>query len=124
MTGAGRCRPAVRCTLVRGNHDTHAGDPPPELDDWVVDRNPLRAGPFALCHMPGASPDGYVAGHLHPAVVLRGSGADALRLPCFVLGGTAPSCRPSAPSRATPRFGARRGTASMRWATGGSGVRR
>ena len=82
-----RCLPArVRCTLIRGNHDTHAGDPPPELGISVV-TEPRPAGPFALCHMPGSSPEGYVlAGHLHPACVLRGTGADVLRLPCFMFG--------------------------------------
>ena len=105
-----RALPArVRCTLVRGNHDTHAGDPPPELGMTVV-TEPLRAGPFALCHMPGASPDGYVlAGHLHPAVVLRGSGADALRLPCFVLGEH---------GAILPAFGAFTGHATVRRAPG------
>ncbi|QYY30066.1 ligase-associated DNA damage response endonuclease PdeM [Cupriavidus pinatubonensis] len=76
----------LRCTLVRGNHDAHAGDPPPELGIMVV-TEPFAAGPFALCHMPGASPQGFVlAGHLHPACVLRGAGGDTLRLPCFVFG--------------------------------------
>lgn len=76
----------VRCTLVRGNHDTHAGDPPPGLGFAVV-AEPLRAPPFALCHEPGDRPDGYaLAGHLHPACVLRGRGGDVLRLPCFVVG--------------------------------------
>ena len=76
----------VNCTLVRGNHDSHAGDPPPALAIAVV-AEPLLASPFALCHEPGARPQGYVlAGHLHPACVLRGTGADTLRLPCFVAG--------------------------------------
>ncbi|WP_420991907.1 ligase-associated DNA damage response endonuclease PdeM [Cupriavidus sp. 30B13] len=79
----------LACTLVRGNHDVHAGDPPPELGIAVADE-PLRAGPFALCHLPRRDLAGaaYVlAGHLHPAYVLRGRGeADALRLPCFVFG--------------------------------------
>ncbi|NUT15612.1 MAG: ligase-associated DNA damage response endonuclease PdeM [Cupriavidus sp.] len=76
----------LRCTLVRGNHDARAGDPPASLGIAVVSE-PAVAGPFALCHMPGTSPLGYVlAGHLHPACRLRGSGADSLRLPCFLFG--------------------------------------
>lgn len=76
---------ALRCTLVRGNHDSHAGDPPPSLGIAVVDE-PWRRGPFALCHLPGAASGGYeLAGHLHPAYTLR-AGADAVRLPCFVMG--------------------------------------
>lgn len=78
--------PHVCCTLVRGNHDARAGDPPESLDISVV-TEPAVAGPFALCHMPGASAQGYVlAGHLHPACRLRGAGADSLRLPCFLFG--------------------------------------
>ncbi len=76
----------VHCTLVRGNHDAHAGDPPAELGIAVV-AEPLVMAPFAMCHMPGVRPQGYaLAGHLHPACVLRGTGGDALRLPCFVVG--------------------------------------
>ena len=73
-------------TLVRGNHDHGAGDPPPE---WAVDcvDEPLRLGPLALAHHPRALPGAYVlAGHLHPAVVLGGRAHDRLRLPCFHLG--------------------------------------
>lgn len=75
-------------TLVRGNHDDRAGDPPPEARIDVVDE-PWRLGPFACCHHPLASadrPSGFfvLAGHLHPVCLLRGPGRDSLRLPCFV----------------------------------------
>lgn len=71
-------------TLVRGNHDDHAGDPPAELEMQVVDEPWLHAG-LALCHDPATArpPHCYaLAGHLHPAARL-GRGFDALRLPCF-----------------------------------------
>jgi DNA ligase-associated metallophosphoesterase len=71
-------------TLVRGNHDDHAGDPPPELFITVVDEPWHHAG-LALCHDPATPcPPGLyaVAGHLHPTAVL-GRGFDALRMPCF-----------------------------------------
>lgn len=72
-------------TLVRGNHDHRAGDPPAALDIEVVDE-PLRLGGFALCHHPQARPGAYVlAGHEHPCVLV-GRGVDRLRLPCFRLG--------------------------------------
>ena len=64
-------------TLVRGNHEQRAGDPPAA---WRIDccDEPLRDGPFALRHTPGAEPGAYVlAGHLHPKI--RG-------LPCFRIG--------------------------------------
>lgn len=77
--------PNVDLLLVRGNHDTHAGDPPAEWRIECVDA-PYPLAPFVLAHHPAPSPDGYVlAGHLHPAVNLRGRG-DSLRLPCFWFG--------------------------------------
>jgi DNA ligase-associated metallophosphoesterase len=71
-------------TLVRGNHDHRAGDPPPEAGIDVVDE-PLLLGPYACCHHPQQHPTHHVlAGHLHPACHLQGPGRDRLRLPCFV----------------------------------------
>lgn len=73
----------VECLLVRGNHDSRAGDPPPSLRFAIVDE-PHRLGPFAACHHPRRVPLAFaLAGHLHPAVVLRGRADERLRLPCF-----------------------------------------
>lgn len=73
-------------TLVRGNHDSHAGDPPAALGITVVDE-PLRHGSWAFCHYPVAVPGAYVlAGHLHPCVRLQGRARQSLRLPCFWMG--------------------------------------
>ena len=75
---------AVHMTLVRGNHDSHAGDPPVELGITVVDE-PFLIGPFAACHHPQVHATHLVlAGHTHPVVNLRGAARDQLRLPCFV----------------------------------------
>ncbi len=72
--------------LVRGNHDLHAGDPPARLDIRTVDDG-WRLGPFVCQHAPEAADAGYVlAGHLHPAVMLRSPGDGRLRLPCFHFG--------------------------------------
>jgi DNA ligase-associated metallophosphoesterase len=74
-------------TLVRGNHDKHAGDPAANLGIDLVDE-PYQLGPFSFCHHPELqdSAPGYVlAGHVHPAYVLA-TRVDALRLPCFVVG--------------------------------------
>ena len=77
---------ALRCLLVRGNHDSHAGDPPAALRFDSVDE-PFRVGPFAACHHPQQVAGAMVlAGHLHPAVQLRGRGLDRLRLACFCEG--------------------------------------
>lgn len=75
---------ALQCTLVRGNHDSRAGDPPPGLRVDVV-TEPWLIGPFACCHHPQLHPTHFVlAGHLHPVCSLHGSGRDSVRLPCFV----------------------------------------
>jgi DNA ligase-associated metallophosphoesterase len=74
----------LTCTLVRGNHDGHAGDPPASLDFSIVDE-PHVMGPFAACHHPQVHPTLFVlAGHFHPACTLHGKGRDSLRMPCFV----------------------------------------
>jgi metallophosphoesterase superfamily enzyme len=72
--------------LVRGNHDYWAGDPPAEWDIICVNE-PLLEPPFVFCHYPQEADEGYtLAGHLHPAVVLTGSGKQRERLPCFFFG--------------------------------------
>ncbi|SFQ38998.1 ligase-associated DNA damage response endonuclease PdeM [Variovorax sp. 770b2] len=74
----------VAMTLVRGNHDSRAGDPPAALGIEVVDE-PFLLGPFACCHHPQSHATHFVlAGHLHPACRLYGPGRDSVRLPCFV----------------------------------------
>ena len=77
--------PALELVLVRGNHDHHAGDPSAVLRARVVDE-PYLLGPFAACHHPQRhATHSVLAGHVHPAVRLRGLGRDALRLPCFCI---------------------------------------
>ncbi len=77
--------PDLKLTLVRGNHDLHAGDPPAQLAVDVVDE-PWQVGPLALCHHPQELTGAYVlAGHVHPVVRLA-VGRDSLRMPCFVFG--------------------------------------
>lgn len=83
-----RAHPALDLTLVRGNHDTQAGDPPAELDVEMVDE-PYEWQGFSFCHHPHLHARGYVlAGHLHPVYRLTMAG-DSLRLPCFVFGPSA-----------------------------------
>ena len=73
-------------TLVRGNHDKHAGDPPGELGIECVD-GPLPNPPYAYAHHPEPAPACYIlAGHVHPSVTLRGAGRQRARLPCFHFG--------------------------------------
>lgn len=78
--------PNLAITLIRGNHDRRAGDPPASLRLTLVPE-PLLLGPFALQHEPDPHPTRHVlAGHLHPAFRLHGRGRQSLRLPCFCIG--------------------------------------
>jgi uncharacterized protein len=75
---------AITMTLIRGNHDDRAGDPPAAADIQCVDE-PLLIAPFAACHYPDtAVPVGYhaLAGHIHPAVRLS-SKSDSARVACL-----------------------------------------
>ncbi|RZT09178.1 putative phosphoesterase [Duganella sp. CF402] len=75
--------PQLLLTLVRGNHDAHAGDPPPQLEIDMVDE-PYLVGPFAFCHHPDVLSAAYVmAGHVHPVYRLR-AGWESLLLPSFL----------------------------------------
>lgn len=79
-------RRAVEMTIVRGNHDKKAGDPPDAWDVRCIEAGEAL-GPFILNHEPGATRGGYaLAGHIHPAVRLSASGEKSLRLPCFWFG--------------------------------------
>ena len=72
--------------LVRGNHDSHAGDPPPS---WGVDLadEPHAMPPFLGCHHPAPPPTGYaLCGHIHPGVSIGHPAEPSVRMPCFVLG--------------------------------------
>jgi len=77
---------SLECVLVRGNHDSHAGDPPASLRFEVVDEPWAMPGADGLvaCHHPqrvqGAT---VLAGHWHPAITLRGPARDHQRVPCF-----------------------------------------
>lgn len=92
--------PSLPLTLIRGNHDERAGDPPAALGIQVVDEPFLlegEGGRLALCHHPQQIPGAYVlAGHWHPCITVTGRAHDRLRLPCFWLG-------PDPASEANPR---------------------
>jgi uncharacterized protein len=81
--------PRLRVTLVRGNHDRGAGEPPADLGIEPTGEA-SRLGPFVLRHEPaGEAHDsaGYaLAGHLHPTVRIAGRAGQSARLSCFWLG--------------------------------------
>ncbi len=101
-------------TLVRGNHDRSAGDPPAQLDIECVSPGE-RLGPFELVHEPDeASGNGYaLCGHLHPGLQLGGTGGlgrkTAAKFPAFVFG---------ADCAILPAFGRFTGLAGVRPAEG------
>jgi DNA ligase-associated metallophosphoesterase len=77
---------ALEIVLVRGNHDSHAGDPPASLRIECVD-GPWALGPFTCEHEPEPQPNAYVlAGHLHPSITLGGRARQRERLCCFAFG--------------------------------------
>jgi DNA ligase-associated metallophosphoesterase len=79
-------RRSVELTIVRGNHDRRAGDPPEAWGATCVEEGGAL-GPFVLNHEPGPSRGGYaLSGHIHPAVRLSAPGEKSLRLPCFWFG--------------------------------------
>jgi len=97
--------PDLAITLVRGNHDLHAGDPAREMQVEVVLEG-MRSGPFALHHKPAEEEAAFVlAGHIHPGAVLRGRGHARVQLPCFLI-------RPS--GMVLPAFGSTTGLATIR----------
>lgn len=78
---------AVVFDLVQGNHDIMGGYQYVRKGIRVHDS--LQIGKFLLTHHPlDTVPDGMynIAGHIHPAVSLRGRGRQAITLPCFCFG--------------------------------------
>jgi len=74
--------PEIQFTLVRGNHDLFDEALYKTLQLDVCEK--LIIGPFKFTHVPELSPDYYnVAGHVHPAIRLKGKARSSLRLPCF-----------------------------------------
>ncbi|HEY7804206.1 MAG TPA: ligase-associated DNA damage response endonuclease PdeM [Orrella sp.] len=74
-------------TLIRGNHDDRAGDPPQSLSISVVDE-PYALSGIACCHDKRSvvvNDLPVLWGHIHPVTVLKGRARERLRLPCFVV---------------------------------------
>jgi DNA ligase-associated metallophosphoesterase len=116
---------SLQMTLVRGNHDRHAGDPPADWGVQCVDEPFMLPGlpQLALCHHPDARPGVYVlAGHVHPAAVIAGGRREALRLPSFHFGpavGILPAFGDFTGTHALPR-----GPDDRVWVSTGDSVRR
>lgn len=80
---------ALEITLIRGNHDRAAGDPP---NAWgmAVQEEGVESEGVALWHdverAAGVGP--MLGGHVHPAIVLPDAGRSSVRLPCFAVSPT------------------------------------
>ena len=69
--------------LIQGNHDRGSGELPLELKiDHVQDE--FCVGRIIFSHQPSRRANGYtIAGHVHPAVMLKGKGRRYERFACF-----------------------------------------
>ncbi|MGD9083427.1 MAG: ligase-associated DNA damage response endonuclease PdeM [Desulfobacterales bacterium] len=75
--------PDLNIRLIQGNHDRGSGDPPMELK---IDRiqSKYRVGTITFSHQPCRRSNSYtIAGHVHPAVRLKGIGRRHERFACF-----------------------------------------
>jgi DNA ligase-associated metallophosphoesterase len=73
----------LKIRLVQGNHDRGSGDPPGALRINRI-HNEYRVGSIIFSHLPCHRADGYtIAGHVHPAVRLKGKGRRYERFACF-----------------------------------------
>lgn len=87
---------SLKIQLIRGNHDVGSGEPPAE---WKITTliPPVAESSLQFVHdpedvwgLPGClqgprEETAALAGHMHPAIRLRGRGRDSLRLSCFLL---------------------------------------
>lgn len=69
--------------LIKGNHDIIPPENYRRIGIRYIDR--WESGPFTFTHEPEKISESFnVAGHIHPAVQLVGSGRQKLKLPCFL----------------------------------------
>ena len=77
----------VEVTLIRGNHDRHAGDPCPSLNFDCL--NSLTVDDVKFQHAPDDEPQpggpAIVCGHVHPATTLVDFDTKVLKVPAFVI---------------------------------------
>lgn len=84
--------PQLEVVLIRGNHDILAGHHYQMAE--ITCRTEMYEGGFYFTHDPASdrreqnknAQHYQLSGHLHPAIVLRGTARQSLRLPCFWFG--------------------------------------
>jgi DNA ligase-associated metallophosphoesterase len=73
----------LKITLIQGNHDHISGSVPAELKFDQVE-NETQIGSVIFSHKPSVHNSRYaIAGHIHPAVRMKGIGGQHETLPCF-----------------------------------------
>ena len=73
----------VKMTLIQGNHDRSAGNPPAEFKFDHIEKK-IHIGSVLLSHKPEIHTSRYtIAGHVHPAVRLKGIAGHSEIFPCF-----------------------------------------
>jgi DNA ligase-associated metallophosphoesterase len=79
-----RVHSAVRCILIKGNHDALTNADYEQLGIEVVQKELLLA-PFRFIHDKPTTFDEYynITGHIHPGVTIYGKARQQLRFPCF-----------------------------------------
>lgn len=85
--------PGLKIQLIQGNHDILGVDWYKQAGVTVFADEPLLLGPFAFMHdyshleQYPAMADAYcITGHIHPGIMIKGSGKQGLRFPCFYFG--------------------------------------
>lgn len=79
-----RSKDPLQFRLILGNHDVLEA-PAYHIKNLDV-TEVLECAPFSLTHIPEETTFYNLAGHIHPAVKMRGKGRQSLRLPCFFFG--------------------------------------
>jgi DNA ligase-associated metallophosphoesterase len=73
----------IEIILIPGNHDRGAGNPPAEFKLDRIEKK-IHIGSVLLSHKPGVHAGCYtIAGHVHPAVRLKGIAGHSEIFPCF-----------------------------------------
>lgn len=79
-----RSKAPLQFKLILGNHDVLDASAYQIKNLEVLES--WNCPPFSLTHIPEETVLYNLAGHIHPAVKLRGKGKQSLKLPCFYFG--------------------------------------
>ena len=85
--------PGLSIKLILGNHDILGNNWYQKADVEVIAGAPLILGPFAFLHdynditqYPAMAYKYCITGHIHPGILIKGTGKQGLRFPCFYFG--------------------------------------